>query len=102
MEARQLEPNSTPVQSILEDFFANQVYDGRYSSSDYHSCPTIHAIEVDPIQFSLPALKNGSVYRINHALLYLSVKITKEDGNKPADSSNVALANDAINSLFAS
>ena len=30
----------------------------------------------------------------------LSVKITKDDGNKPDNSSKVALANDAINSIF--
>ena len=48
MEACQLEPNLVPVQSIIKDYFADDIYKARYTSSDYHSFPTIHAIEVDP------------------------------------------------------
>ena len=53
------------VQSVKESFFGDALYDSRFTSSDYHSFPSTHAIETDPISFNLPALKSGSVYRIN-------------------------------------
>merc|ERR1712083_1190918 len=45
-------------------------------------------------------MKSGSVYRINQAVLSVSVKIMKLDGSPPAKDSLVALANNSLNSLF--
>ena len=50
--------------------------------------------------FTLPAQKSGCIYRINQAVLSLTVEVTKADGNKPADGKKVALANNSINALF--
>ena len=61
--------------------------------------PPIHAIEVDPLTFVLPAMKSGSVYRMNHAVLSVSVKIMQQNGQPPPKDSLVALANSS-NSLF--
>ena len=54
---------------------------------------------MDPISFNLPALVSGSIYRINQALLSVTVELVKKDGNKPADASKVALGN-AMNVFY--
>ena len=81
------------VQSVVENFFADSLFDSRFTSSDFHSFPSTHAIETDPISFNLPSLKSGSVYRINQAVLSISVELLKKDGSKPNNSSKVALGN---------
>ena len=78
---------------MIESYFSESIFDARFTSSDYHSFPTTHAIETDPITFNLPALKSGSVYRINQAVMSISMEITKPDGSKPANNSKVALGN---------
>ena len=78
---------------MVEDFFADSLFDSRFTSSDFHSFPSTHAIETDPISFNLPSLKSGSVYRINQAVLSISVELLKKDGTKPDNSSKVALGN---------
>ena len=83
-EPRQIEPDLVGVQSTQEDFFGTSYFDGRFTSSDYHMFPPIHAIEVDPLTFVLPAMKSGSVYRMNQAVLSISVKIKQRDGQPPA------------------
>ena len=95
MEPRQVEPNLTQVQSVVESFFGDSPFDSRFTSSDIHSFPTTHAIVVDPISFKLPALKSGSIYRMNQAVLSISVEITKKDGTKPPNSAKLALANNS-------
>ena len=90
------------MQSVVESYFTDSIYDARFTSSDLHSFPSTHAIETDPISFNLPALKSGSVYRINQAVMSISVELTKKDGSKPADGSKVALANNSINAIFQS
>ena len=81
------------MQSVIESFFGDSIFDARFTSSDIHSFPSTHAIETDPISFNLPVLKSGSVYRINQAVMSISVELTKKDGTKPADSSKVAFGN---------
>ena len=82
------------MQSSNESFFSETLYDSRFTSSDFHSFPSTHAIETDPISFNLPALKSGSVYRINQALLSISVELVQKTNNqKPANGSKVALGN---------
>ena len=78
---------------MVENFFADSLFDSRFTSSDFHSFPSTHAIETDPISFNLPSLKSGSVYRINQAVLSISVELLKKDGTKPNNSSKVALGN---------
>ena len=80
------------MQSSNESFFADGIYDSRFTSSDFHSFPSTHAIETDPISFNLPPLKSGSIYRINQAVLSISVELVKKDGSKPSNSSKVALS----------
>ena len=99
-EARQIEPDLVGIQSTQEDFFGTSYFDGRFTSSDYHMFPPIHDITVDPLSFVLPAMKSGSVYRMNQAVLSISVKIMQRDGQPPAKDSLVALANNSLNSLF--
>lgn len=84
------------VQSVVENFFADSLFDSRFTSSDFHSFPSTHAIETDPISFNLPSLKSGSVYRINQAVLSISVELLKKDGTKPNNSSKVALGNSIV------
>ena len=89
------------MQSLYETFFGDAYFDSRFTSSDFTSFPTTHAIETDPISFNLPALKSGSVYRMNQAVLSISVELVqKKDGKKPADGSKVALGNFEINTLL--
>ena len=90
------------VQSVVESFLGNFPFDLRFTSSDLHSFPTTHAIVVDPISFKLPALKAGSIYRMNQAVLSMSVEITTKKGVKPPDNAKVALANNSVNALFSS
>ena len=84
------------MQSVVESFFTDSLFDARFTSSDLHSFPSTHAIVTDPISFNLPALKSGSVYRINQAVLSISVEITKKDGSKPSDNAKVALGNNFL------
>ena len=99
-EARQIEPDLVGIQSTQEDFFGTSYFDGRLTSSDYHMFPPIHDITVDPLSFVLPAMKSGSVYRMNQAVLSVSVKIMQQNGNPSPKDSLVALANNSLNSLF--
>ena len=66
------------VQSVVENFFADSLFDSRFFSSDLHSFPSTHSIETDPISFNLPSLKSGSIYRINQAVLTLTVELKKK------------------------
>ena len=83
----------TPTAELSTSYF-----DGRFTSSDYHMFSPIHAVEVDPLSFVLLAMKSGSVYRMNQAVLSVSVKIMQQNGNPPPKDSLVALANNSLNS----
>ena len=84
------------MQSVVESFFGDFPFDSRFTSSDLHSFPTTYAIVVDPISFKSPALKSGSIYRMNQAVLSVTVEITKKDGTtKPPNNSKVGLANNS-------
>ena len=62
--------------------------------------PPIHGITVDPLSFVLQAMKSGSIYRMNQAVLSISVKIIQQNGKPPPKDSLEALANNSLNSLF--
>ena len=56
-DPRQIEPSLVNTTNVTESFFGASIFDGRFVSSDYHSYKTVNSVEIDPLSFSLPALK---------------------------------------------
>lgn len=50
-------------------------------SCDYMAFDPVNALSNDPYTFVLPAQKGNAVYKLNHALLTLRLKMTKKNGD---------------------
>lgn len=54
----------------------------------------------DPLHFTLPALKGAQVYRLNEAVISVTIKMVKPDGTKLDSTSMSAPINGISNTLW--
>lgn len=79
-----------------------QIYDARYTSSDYSVFSPCNEISQDPVQFVLPKIRSNGVYRLDLAVLSLELKMVKASNpsTAPDKKSLVAGANNLLNSMW--
>lgn len=97
------ESGTVSVESIAQSFFSDSLIDGRFISSDFHAFHPDHPpSETSPLEWTLPALRSKSIYRLSQLVLSLQVSLTTTTGTKLPAASKTALSNNALNALFKS
>lgn len=99
MEPKLVEPSVFGIQHFEETWFQRSAFDDRYQSTDYVAFYPSSAI-TNSIEFILPPHKNGAIYQIQDALIAVNVKLTKKDGTALDATSQTALVNNSLHSIF--
>lgn len=99
--ATEIEAQTVGVQSYQSSFFSQGMVDTRYVSSDYTVFyPQSVLNQCQTVDFVLPSMRSGSIYKIQDALIYVCLKLTKENGDKLDDTSLTAPGNNIVHTLF--
>ncbi len=99
-----MEADATPVQELSEIWFRNFATDLRYTSTEFLPVyPTNSLTNAKQIEFNIGGFTGAGCLNLQDAMLFLKVKLTKEDGSTTVPTGKmVAPVNATLHSLFSS